>query len=340
MEDVTAESVLVEVCAVNGRVLVRQRVTLDAGRRAFTVGRSVNADVTIEDDYAAPVHASIEVTAEGRILASDLGSRNGIVVAGRRHQGAATIELPDGMVKVGHTRLRVRTARESLAPEKPDQIEPASILRNPAFVAVVGALACVTELAYLKWLDAPRDLAGEFASDLILAVLAAGVWISFWAVLTRMTQWVWRWSLHAAILFAVVAVFFALDGLVQVATFAVAAPQWSARAALVACIALASALYLHLTRATNMSARASVLVACLLPALFGGAVYWVVQRGFARDVDYIGTKLRIYPPELQLRPAGPVEAFFQREAAGLRDRADQKRTELPAFDSADEPKAE
>jgi hypothetical protein len=338
VEDVSAETVLVEVCGVQGRVLARERVVLDAGRRAFTIGRSVNADVTIDDDYAAPVHASIEVTPEGRILVSDLGSRNGVVVADKRHQGVSGLELADGMFKIGHTRLRVRTARESLAPEKPDQIEAASLLRNPALVAAAAALICAAQLAYSKWLEAPRDLAAEIVKDLIFAGLLGGAWIMFWALLSRITQWVWRWSVHAAILLCVVAAAFAVEGILEFAAFLVGLPQSASRAAGVGLIAVAWALYLHLTQATSMSARSAVLTAVLVPALLGGTVLWIVQRELARDVDYIGAKLRIYPPELRLRSSAPVEAFFQGDAAGLRGRADQKRAELPAFDGTPDSK--
>lgn len=336
----TAETVLVEVCGVQGKVLARDRVVLDAGRRAFTIGRGVNADVTIDDDYAAPLHASITVTPEGRILVSDLGSRNGIVVSGKRHQGVAALELDDGMLKIGHTRLRVRTGNESLAPEKPDQIAPASLLRNPALLAAFAALACAGELAYSKWLDAPRDLAAELVKDLILALLAAGVWITFWAALSRMTQWVWRWSLHAAILLGVVAVFYAVDGVLEFLLFLIGAPPWTTRAVWVSGIAVASAFYLHLLGATSMSARTAAVIAVLVPALFGGTIYWIVQHEAARDVDYIASKPRLYPPALRLRAGGSVDDFFRGDAAGLRARADEKRIELPAFDGIADTKAD
>jgi hypothetical protein len=232
----------------------------------------------------------------------------------------------------------VRTARESLAPEKPDQIEASSLLRNPAFVAAAAALICTAQLAYSKWLQAPRDLTAEIVKDLIFALLVGGAWITLWALLSRITQWVWRWSLHAAILLSVVAVAFAVDGILEFAAFLAGFPQWASRAVWVGFIAVACALYMHLSRATNMSTRTALLTALLVPAVFGGTVYWVVQRELARDVDYIGAKLRIYPPELRLRSGAPVETFFQRDAAGLRGRADQKRAELPAFDSAPDAK--
>lgn len=334
----SAKTVLVEICSVHGRVLARERVTLARDAHAFTIGRSAHADVTVDDAYVAAIHASVEITPEGKVLVSDLGSVNGIVISGKRHHGARNLELANGdMLKIGHTRLRVRTAHETLAPEKPDQIEPASIVRNPAFIAVVGGLACVAQLAYSEWLAAPRDLAAEIVGALITAMLAASAWVAFWALLSRIVQWEWRWLRHAAILAGVVAVVIALDGLLQLGWFAFSLPQWNARPILIGAIGFGCALYLHLSHASNISPRSAALVACIVPALLGGTGYWVLERQQTRNVNNIGASLRIYPPAVRVRSAGSVEAFF-RDAAGLRSGADAKRAAMPSDEDAGEAK--
>lgn len=334
----SAATVLIEICSVHGRVLARERITLTPDAHTFTIGRSAHADVTVDDAYVAATHASVEITPEGKLLVSDLGSINGIVISGKRHRGARNLELANGdMLKIGHTRLRVRTAHETLAPEKPDQIEPASIARNPAFIAIVGGLACVAQLAYSEWLGAPRDLAAEIVGTLITAMLAASAWVAFWALLSRVTQWEWRWLRHAAILLGVAAVFIALDGLLQLAWFAFSLPQWSTRGVVVGAIGVGCALYLHLSHASNLSPRSAALVGCIVPALLGGTGYWVLARQQMRDVNSIGTSLRIYPPTLRLRSAGPVEAFF-RDTAELRTGADAKRAAMVEEDQAGEVK--
>ena len=331
----TTETVLIEICGIHGRVLARERVTLTGDRRAFTIGRSAQADVTLDDAYAAAMHAAVEVTPDGRILLSDLGSVNGIVIADRRHHGAQRLELPDGdLLKIGHTRLRVRTAHEALVPEKPDRIEPASIVRNPAFVAVVGCLVCVAQLVYLRWLEAPRDLAAAIVIALIAAALAGGAWVAFWALLSRVLQWEWRWLRHAAILLSVAAAYVALDGLLELVWFALSLPPWSARSAVVGAAAFGSALYLHLNHASNISPPRAALVACIVPALFGGTGYWVMRHEQMRDVNHIGTSLRIYPPALRLRAAEPVEDFF-RDISELRAEADGRRAATPVDDDAE-----
>src|SRR4029453_9835347 len=93
------------------------------GQTHCTVGRSVTCDVVLDDPFVAAVHARISVDAEGRVTVTDLESINGLEIAGQRRHGGEPAELDGGgMFRVGHTRLRVRTAREVVAPERPDRI--------------------------------------------------------------------------------------------------------------------------------------------------------------------------------------------------------------------------
>lgn len=331
----SAETVLIEILGSHGRVQTRERVTLFGEQRTFTIGRSVTADVTLDDAHAAAVHASVEITPDGKILVSDLGSMNGIVVAGKHHRDAKNLQFTDGILQIGRTRLRVRTAHESLDPEKHDPLRRASILRDPAWIAGAGALVGGVQLAYSGWLGAPRDLATVIVTTLISGVLAAGTWVAFWALLTRVMQGEWRWLRHAAIFLGVAAVFVAIDGVLELGWFVFSFPQWSTRAAWVGAVAFGCALYLHLMHASSITARRAALVACIVPALSGGAGHWVQARYQIRDVNHIATSVRIYPPSLRLRAAGTAQDYF-RGTAELRDTADRMRKAIRADDEDDE----
>jgi Inner membrane component of T3SS, cytoplasmic domain len=224
---VDKHTVLVEILDGHGRVNLRERVVLGEDRRVFTIGRAVDADVTLDDPHAAPVHARVEVTADGKVLVSDLASVNGLVIAGKRQRGAEHAEVPDGLLQVGRTRLRIRTAHEQLAPEKPDNLRPASILHDPAWLAGIGAVAGFAQLAYNTWLGAPRDLITILVTTLISAIAAAGIWVAFWALLSRMLRGEWRWLRHAAIFLGVAAIFYAVNGLLELGWFVFSLPQWS-----------------------------------------------------------------------------------------------------------------
>ena len=331
----TSETVLVEILDSHGRVQSRERVTLSGDKPAFTIGRSVHADVTLDDPHAAALHASVTLSPEYRVLVSDLGSVNGIVAGGKRHRAsdsageAKLLELTDGLLQIGRTRLRLRTAHENLAPEKPDQLRPASILHDPAWIAGIGAAAGAAQLIYGNWLGAPRDLATLVVTTLISGVLGASAWVAFWALLSRVILGEWRWLRHAAIFLGIAAVFVAINGILELGWFTFSLPQWSARAAWVGALAFGCALYLHLTQASNITARRAAMIACIVPALSGISSQWVLERYQMRDVNHIGTSLRIYPPSLRLGSAGTVDDYFK-HAAALRDASDKKRKATPA----------
>ncbi len=339
------QSVLIEILDSHGRVQMRERVVLTDEKPGLTIGRSINADVTLDDAYAAALHASVTLTPENKILASDLGSVNGIVVSGKRHRSsggageAQHLEITDGMLQVGRTRLRIRTAHESLAPEKPDQLRPVSILHDPAWIAGIGAIAGAAQLIYGNWLDAPRDLATLVVTTLISAALGASAWVALWALLSRVILGEWRWLRHAAIFLGIAVLFIAISGVLELAWFMFSWPQWSTRAAWLGAIALGCALYLHLTQASHITARRAALAACILPALSGISSQWVLERSQMQNVNHIGTSLRVYPPSLRLGSASTVDDYFK-NAAALRDAADKKRKAMPAdeedSDSTDE----
>src|SRR4029453_17477879 len=119
------------------RVRARYRFAPVAGETHCTVGRSVTCDVVLDDPFAAAVHARISVDAEGPVTVADLESVNGVVIAGQRRHGGEPAELDGGGVfRVGHTRLRVRTAPGGVAPGRPDRGESSWGARGTALKAL------------------------------------------------------------------------------------------------------------------------------------------------------------------------------------------------------------
>ena len=97
----SADKVVVEVLDGYGRVQWRERLVLNENRRTFTIGRSIHADVTLDDPFAAEMHASLEVTPDGRIFANDLGSMNGLTICGKRLRGTCDFEILIMYYKLG-----------------------------------------------------------------------------------------------------------------------------------------------------------------------------------------------------------------------------------------------
>jgi hypothetical protein len=334
MESVTPEFVIVETLGSHGRVQTRDRVPLTAEKRHVTIGRSARADVILDDAYAAALHAAVEVAPDGAILASDLGSVNGIGVAGRRHKGARQLPVPNGLLQVGRTRLRVRYSNDALPLERPDHAAIAPVRGSPSWVAGAGGVVCAAYVAYSAWLDAPRDVATTIVVAFIPALLIAGAWLSLWALISRVTQGEWRLVWHTAILFSVVAAYVLTVNLLDVAWYVFSLPPSEPRDVIIGAIAFAVALHWHLTHASGLSRGRSVLIAILLPAIVTGAGLWIQSRNQERNVNHIGINEQLYPPVLRVRTAASVQDYFERTAR-LQAHADSRRKAMADDDVSD-----
>ena len=81
-----------------------RRIRLTA--HGHVVGRSPEAEITIDDPYASEFHARVGIQDE-RIMVHDLGSTNGTYVNGRRVSAPTTVSRGD-TVQIGKTILEVR----------------------------------------------------------------------------------------------------------------------------------------------------------------------------------------------------------------------------------------
>lgn len=336
MDAVTPRMFVVEVLDAHARVRTHERFELPEGGRSLTVGRSVQADIILDDPHVAPLHALIEVSAAGDVHASDLESVNGITIAGRVHHGVRQFAVPEGALQLGRTRLRVRTAQEVLAAERPDQAPGLFASQHPARVAWIFALAFFVYVAYTAWLQAPRDVLSQVVTTITFALVGAAIWITGWALLSRMLSAEWRWLRHAAVFFGVMTIALLASSLLEISWFAFALPPWKTREAAIAAAAFAVALYGHLTIAANINQRNAAVVAALFPLMVVGTTLWVKGRTEARNVNYIGVDEQVYPPALRLRTGAGIDAYFER-AARLKDAADARRKSMPADDEGGEP---
>jgi len=95
------------VLAVNDRVV---ELTVSEGQPPRIVGRSSDADVPLADPEASRGHAALQA-AGGALFITDLGSRNGTFLNGKR-LSAEGIEVKSGdHIDVGNTRIEIIEAQ-------------------------------------------------------------------------------------------------------------------------------------------------------------------------------------------------------------------------------------
>lgn len=324
----STDFVLVEVLGSHERVASRTGVALSDNRRSFVIGRSALADIVLDDEYVAARHVELQVSPAGEVLANDLDTLNGIKIAGTLYRGAGHRVAPGSELLVGRTRLRIRTADESLAPERRDDEARGVVQRNPAWAAGIGVALCILLIAYTSWLGAPREVSPIFVYASMAFLAAAGTWIALWGLITRVTLGEWRWVRHAAVIFCVAALFYFCEMVLEFAGFVVALPHWEAQDILLTGVMAALALYGHLTVAAHLGRRRAMATAALLPALAVATFLWLQSRNQVLNVNRIAERAAVYPPSLRLSTAKPLDAFFERSTA-LKDAAHRKRDAMP-----------
>lgn len=74
--------------------------------QGHVIGRSQDADITIDDPYSSEFHARVGLQ-DDRVIVHDLGSTNGTYVNGRRVSSPTSVSRGD-TVQIGKTALEVR----------------------------------------------------------------------------------------------------------------------------------------------------------------------------------------------------------------------------------------
>ncbi|PYN42573.1 MAG: hypothetical protein DMD95_16380 [Candidatus Rokuibacteriota bacterium] len=319
---------VVEVLGGHGRVRARHRIAASGGEVQCTVGRGARCDVVLDDPFVAAVHARIAVDAEGTVTVSDLESVNGVEIGGRRLHGVEQVRLADGVLRVGRTRLRVRTEREVIAPEQPDRGAPSWQARaSEQRVLAAGVAASVAVTVFEVWTGTarPRELATTLVAMLLVMLALAGVWIALWALASRVAFGESRWVRHAVIVFVVYAVLSVVALVAEIVNSALGLHVSSTVAAAVLVgVGASTALSSHLVNASPMRARIAVTIGVTIPAVIIAAILWTQTRNENRSPSHIADHDRILPPALLWRRGLPFDGFTA-ELADLRARADARR---------------
>ncbi|TWI66532.1 type III secretion system (T3SS) inner membrane Yop/YscD-like protein [Pseudoduganella lurida] len=306
----------IEILARNGDVIARQR----CATLPVTIGRAYDNDFVLDDAHAAPHHAVLEADADGALQLRDLGSQNGIVLHGRREQTAAL----DGstVVRLGHTRLRVRDAGFPVAPELTDTTMHAWEGGAPALagMALVALFIGVEE--------ALTDTASFQAIRYLLTIasgLAAGLaWSGIWALVNRLFGSHARMGRHLFILGAGLIAIGAWRVLSTVLAYAWSAEIFTRYGNLVVLLIVCGMVYFHVRTIRPHLRPRRMLAGCgVLLGLGTGLVLMsnLELKGHVADEPYMAVLL---PPSLRASTDHSVDDFMG-GAARLQERADADR---------------
>src|SRR5262245_10096997 len=82
----------------------------------MSIGRAPQCQIQLLSRAVSRRHARIEVGDQGEVIVSDVGTKNGIKLNGKRIQGAAIVQEGDKVI-VGDVSMTFRAADRNIAPE-------------------------------------------------------------------------------------------------------------------------------------------------------------------------------------------------------------------------------
>lgn len=305
----------IETLARNGDVLHRHRVD----KLPITIGRGYNNDFILDDAHTAATHAVVELAEDGALVMRDLGSQNGIVVHGKR-QASVPINGTT-VVRLGHTRLRVRDAAFPVEAEITDTT-------MHAWEGGMPALAGMALIALFVGVTEALSDTGAFQAIRYLLVIATGigagmVWSGVWALANRLFGGHARLGRHLFILGSGLVAIGAWKALSSVLAYAWSAEAFTRYGNHVVMLILVAMIYNHLRTVKPHKPRAFITSCAVFLALGSGLILMRNYEGAGRLRDELYMSV-ILPPEVRQSKDHSVDDFMG-DAARLKAAADEAR---------------
>ena len=304
-----------EILAENGEVQQRQRIAT----LPIRIGRGYDNDFILDDAHTAAAHAVIEDDGAGGLLLRDLGSHNGVIHRGQRQLQVAL--HGDSVVRLGHTRLRVRSSDHPVAPELSDTTMHDWEGLRPAVagLSMIGASA-----AFSNWLsDAEAFDPIAYLMIIAYAVGAGLIWASIWAVANRLFGQTARFGRHLFIIGCGLLAMEVWELGSNVAAYAFSLEALTRYGRHMFIVIVCAMIYYHLCTIKPQHRRRFGLVAVVL-AILGSTLILLSNlqiSGRLADEPYMSV---LYPPALRLSPNHATATFFQ-DAASLQQGVDTER---------------
>jgi hypothetical protein len=308
----------VEILARHREVAARFRIAGDEVR----IGRGYDNDVIVDDPYVADRHVRIFRDQAGRLVAEDVGSKNGLFLDRDRVRQARIVIDPEHPIRIGHTQLRIRNASHAVPVERLAQTRLQAWLT--ALAVCLGASTLGFE-ALLMWLTQTGEpKASIYLNWLLLVCALVLAWVSLWAIVSRVLSGQARFLQNLLIALSGFLLITASHEVSQIAAFSFSWPgainyEYALQSAIVA---VACFFHLRQIAPSRLTLTGAVVAALLVLAI---AMQTVLRSEAIADFGQQTTVRRLMPPALRLAPLRDEGDFFadvERLKAGLdRDRA-------------------
>lgn len=287
----------------------------------FTIGRAYDNDLILDDPYVAPHHLRVERDANGGLLITDLGSKNGLHLLDPPRQATSVAVSQDLRVRIGHTQLRFRDAHFAVEPELATRPGSQLLRRAIAFylVLIATGLLLFGEI-YLSTFDEARPV--QMVASVLALLLGAFAWIGTWAFFGRLATRNANFYAHAnTALIGVTAIVLGYEVSSHLA-YALSSEIVPRLFLLVLVAILAAMLYRHIRLVSRAPVRRAAITAAALSGALVGSI-WLAD--YAARLTYATTPEfapQLKPPAFRMVPPDTPEAFVAK-ANGLREEIDR-----------------
>lgn len=317
------QPVFVELLTPDGEVTHR----IKCAQLPIRIGRAYDNDIILDDPHTAAHHAQIELNQLDELVINDLDSRNGIAQDNQRND--FFVINGDAVYRLGHTRLRIRTAGFVVAEEISDSTNHRWEGWRPA---LLGAILLVAIGLLSTWLgDLQQGTLSKYLLELVSIVGLAIGWAGIWALFSRLFSGHARFGRHLLIVssgLTIMELWEFFSGAIAYAFSLESLAIFTSPPAIVIC---ALVLYFHLLTAGNKRPhRLKYYLAGL--AILGIGVTMAKQyqtSNHLADELYLSN---LYPPMLRISSDKSLDTFTANINA-LKTRVDEERKENPEKDS-------
>jgi len=314
--------IVIEILNRMGKVRERSQHTVFPVR----IGRSYdNNDIVLDDDYVSPSHLSIEQNEHGQVTVTDLHSENGTIMLPSRERLSQAVIETEGVLRIGHTVLRLRTPAFELPPTRREGQHFARLTNSFNRIAIFATIVLFTAAwvcfdAYWGGFSKPKW--GELVMFPLWTLVGLVVWAGLWSMASKISQQTFSFRSHICIacLALLVASLFEVLGEYYIFAFTTG---WSGPALLwtMAVVWVGALLWGHLRLCTLMSSRKlalnAVAIAACVVGLFG--ISWYTSTSELGTFASFHPTLK--PPAFQVAGKVSPDTFFTRVET-LREKVD------------------
>jgi hypothetical protein len=293
-----------------------------------SIGRALDNDIVLDDPHVASRHLDLSEE-NGQIRFTVGNTRNGARINGNDYaSGDSGIWPGQHELRLGHSILRLRTARDPLPDEVP-------FLAPRVASGITGSLLLGLAYYFLLGLDRWLDFSGEAAFWRVLAPLFIGFtfilafWVAGWSLVSKLFNKQLQAGQHLHVALVMLILMFVLDELVKIMAFSFNWPWLDTHASLVFFIGLGALVFAHMRLISSQRLPQMAVMVSLL-TVAGMAAYQIAQSartGHAADKHSLTS---LYPPAFRVSEGVNTEAFIS-QAGALKAKLDAE-----AADPADE----